>query len=285
MSQHDFVIANQGASAARTDINNGLQALASLNSGTTAPSTTYANMLWYETDTDTLWIRNEANSGWLRLLDIDQSLGAQLIENNVVNTSGTIIGYLGTHSQATWDTGTNTSERLISPDKLEAAIQTHAPNTGWVEIDRQEPTSNVNNVTFTGLGSYKTIRITWAASLSTGALGNGVDIQVRPTAGTWRTIGRADMDDNTGRSHHGITTISNNGGSEKLIICNGTSTIGAQIMDRSNATQSRESGIIHGGYSTHDTTIDEARLDPSTGQWEGTTADRRGVFICEGLAA
>ena len=60
-------IANQTSANARTDINNALGALVSLSSGTSAPSTTFANMLWYETDTNTLYIRNEANSGWVTI--------------------------------------------------------------------------------------------------------------------------------------------------------------------------------------------------------------------------
>lgn len=67
MAQHDYIIDNQTASAFRTDLNNALAASASLNSGTAAPTTTYANMLWFETDTDTLWKRNEANSAWIAL--------------------------------------------------------------------------------------------------------------------------------------------------------------------------------------------------------------------------
>lgn len=73
MSQHDFTIANQTASNARTDINNAFQALASNNSGTAAPSTTYANMHWYETDTNTFKMRNEADSAWITWFTLDQS--------------------------------------------------------------------------------------------------------------------------------------------------------------------------------------------------------------------
>lgn len=78
MSQHDFVIDNQNAPASRADINNALQALASCSSGTTAPVTTYANMLWYDTANDLLKIRNEANSAWITLGTVDQT-------NNVFN--------------------------------------------------------------------------------------------------------------------------------------------------------------------------------------------------------
>jgi hypothetical protein len=76
MSQHDFDIANQGFAGFRSDLNTALQALASLSSGTAEPATTYANQLWYETDTDTLKLRNEANSAWLSIMVIDQSAGA-----------------------------------------------------------------------------------------------------------------------------------------------------------------------------------------------------------------
>ena len=76
MSQNDFNIANQGFPSFRSDLNSALQALASLSSGDTAPATTYANQLWYETDTNTLYIRDEANSAWLALMVIDQATGS-----------------------------------------------------------------------------------------------------------------------------------------------------------------------------------------------------------------
>jgi len=76
MSQHDFDIANQTSGSARTDINNALKALASCSSGATAPSTTYANMLWYDTANDLLKMRNEADSAWITISKIDQTTGA-----------------------------------------------------------------------------------------------------------------------------------------------------------------------------------------------------------------
>lgn len=67
MSQHDYVIDNQSATASRTDINNVLAAIRTVNSGATAPASTVADMLWYETDTFTLWKRNAGNSAWVSL--------------------------------------------------------------------------------------------------------------------------------------------------------------------------------------------------------------------------
>ena len=67
MSQHDYVIDNQSAPASRTDLNNVLAAIRTVNSGATAPASTVADMLWYETDTFTLWKRNAGNSAWVSL--------------------------------------------------------------------------------------------------------------------------------------------------------------------------------------------------------------------------
>ena len=67
MAQHDYVIDNQSAPAARTDINNALAAIRTVNSGATAPASTIADLLWYETDTFTLWKRNAGNTAWVSL--------------------------------------------------------------------------------------------------------------------------------------------------------------------------------------------------------------------------
>ena len=73
MAQHDYNIANQTFPNTRTDINNALSAVASNNSGTAAPSTTFANQWFYETDTNKLQIRNEDNDAFIQILELDQS--------------------------------------------------------------------------------------------------------------------------------------------------------------------------------------------------------------------
>lgn len=73
MSQHDFDIANQTFPATRTDLNNALQALASTSSGTSAPSTTYANQFWYDTANNKLYIRNEDNDANIEIMVLDQT--------------------------------------------------------------------------------------------------------------------------------------------------------------------------------------------------------------------
>ena len=124
MSQHDFEIANQTAISARSDINNALQALATNNSGASAPTTTYANMWWYETDTNLLKIRNEADTAWINVAYVNQSTSQfEVLDNTkVVNTSGTQVGILGDQSTATWQAGTGTTESLVSPSNIKSAI-------------------------------------------------------------------------------------------------------------------------------------------------------------------
>jgi hypothetical protein len=65
MAQHDYIIANQSGAAFRFDLNNGLAAIVSNNSGAAQPSTTYAYQWWADTTTGLLKIRNAANNGWI----------------------------------------------------------------------------------------------------------------------------------------------------------------------------------------------------------------------------
>lgn len=75
MATHDYVIDNQSAPAFRADLNNALLAIASQNSGSSAPGTTYANMLWYDTGANQIKKRNEANSAWIVLGTVDEGAG------------------------------------------------------------------------------------------------------------------------------------------------------------------------------------------------------------------
>ena len=88
MSQHDFIISNQGFPAFRSDLNDGLQALASLSSGASAPSTTYANQLWYDTANDILKIRNEDNDAWISIVTLNQTTDAVSSFANTPSLSG-----------------------------------------------------------------------------------------------------------------------------------------------------------------------------------------------------
>jgi len=131
MSQHDLDIANQTASSARADINNALKALGSTSSGSSAPSTTYANMLWYDTGSNTLKMRTEADDQWISIGYLDQGSDAFRIFDDtlVVSSGGSQTGLIGDQTTGTWEAGTGTTESLVSPTKVKAAIDSLVPDT------------------------------------------------------------------------------------------------------------------------------------------------------------
>lgn len=86
MSQHDLTIANQGFPAFRSDLNDALQALGSQSSGATAPSTTFANMIWYDTANNIVKMRNEDNDAWISLFTLDQSTDALTVLGSLTLT-------------------------------------------------------------------------------------------------------------------------------------------------------------------------------------------------------
>ena len=110
MATHDYVIDNQSASAFRADLNNALQAIVTQNSNATAPTTTYANMVWYDTAANQLKKRNEANSAWIVLGTIDEALGT------FTPSGGGVIA-----SQAEAEAGTNNTN-LMTPLRTAQAI-------------------------------------------------------------------------------------------------------------------------------------------------------------------
>lgn len=75
MAIHDYVLDNQTGQQFRTDLNNALQAIVSQNSSATAPTTTYAYMLWADTTTNLLKMRNSANTAWIVVADFSATSG------------------------------------------------------------------------------------------------------------------------------------------------------------------------------------------------------------------
>mgnify|MGYP000432103189 CR=1 FL=1 len=87
MSSDDLVIANQTFPATRADINSNLQALGSLMSGASAPSTTYAYMWWADTTNGVLKQRNSSDNAWV--------VRATLSDDRVVTKTTTYSVVLG----------------------------------------------------------------------------------------------------------------------------------------------------------------------------------------------
>ena len=87
MAQHDMNIANQGFPATRADINNALQAIATNNSGSSVPSTTFANQWFYNTGSHKLFIRNEANNAFIEVATLDQTNGEWQITTGQISAA------------------------------------------------------------------------------------------------------------------------------------------------------------------------------------------------------
>lgn len=73
MSQNSLVVANGTGAAVRSAINNAFNSIVTNNSGSGAPSTTYAYMFWADTANDLLKIRNAANTAWITVGRLSQT--------------------------------------------------------------------------------------------------------------------------------------------------------------------------------------------------------------------
>jgi len=101
VSQHDLVIDNAAGASVRTDLNNALQALGSRQSGASAPSTTYAHMLWVDTTNGVVKRRNAANSGWIVVETNDETFVLSRSSNTMLDVSdwGKTIRATGSYTQ------------------------------------------------------------------------------------------------------------------------------------------------------------------------------------------
>lgn len=75
MATHDYNIANQAAASFRSDLNNALLAIVTQNSSATAPTSTFADMLWYDSANNQIKKRNEADSAWVTLGTVNEGAG------------------------------------------------------------------------------------------------------------------------------------------------------------------------------------------------------------------
>ena len=139
MANHDYNIANATAPQVRADINNALLAIVSTNSGSSQPSTMFANQLWYDTTNNQLKMRNEANNAWIVLLESDQTNNrVNLITDDiqaattggtdVKNSSGTTILSLTVPTQTTAETGTQETQ-VMTPLRTKQSIEANAVTT------------------------------------------------------------------------------------------------------------------------------------------------------------
>ena len=192
MSQNDLVIANQAFPATRADITSALQALGSNNSGPSAPSTTYANMMWYDTTSNILKIRAEANDAWINIGYLDQSLDTfKILDDTIVaTTGGATTGLIGDQSTATWQSGTGSTESLVSPAKVKAAIDSLVPDSIGVNQSWSAPSRSGN--TWYQNTTGRAIMVNIKGTSTTDSY-----LRVDPSTGSYVTIDNRDGDSGT----------------------------------------------------------------------------------------
>ena len=179
MSQNDLSIANQGFASFRSDLNSALQALGSTNSGTSAPSTTYANQLFYDTTNNILKIRNEDNDAFISLFTLDQS------NDNI--ESLTINGALSAESldlnggELILDADNDTSITADTDDQIDfktggtdVATFTNSSSTFGGQIIKTVVDTSTNGGVAVNNGSYDAVAIgTGGYSVNGGATTDG----------------------------------------------------------------------------------------------------------------
>jgi len=193
MSQHDLDIANQTSSSARADINSALKALGSTSSGSSAPSTTYANMLWYDTGSNTLKMRTEADDQWISIGYLDQGSDAFRIFDDtlVVSSSGSQTGLIGGQSNNTWRAGTSTTESLVSPAKVKAAIDNLVSIPDTLGVNQSYASTTLNTDTWYQNTTGRAIAIYYQLNAA------GGDAFVSTTASGGVRVGGQDGDSGT----------------------------------------------------------------------------------------
>lgn len=173
MSQHDFDIANQTAPNTRADLNLALKALASNSSGASAPTTTYANMIYYNTSTNILYKRNEADSAWISLGTVDESLGT-------FTPSGFVLA-----SQAEAEAGTENT-KVMTPLRVSQAISA-APLGSSATVTFACPTAASSSSGSHGLGVIPSLVHTYMTCTTADvgySIGDVVSISNMSSSGT-----------------------------------------------------------------------------------------------------
>ena len=145
MSQHaDYNIANQGFPAFRTDLNNVLSAINTLNSGTSRPASAVANSLWLDTTTST--------APTLKYYDGADDISLATIDHvsNTVNWLDSTVSITGLATTATGTVLTLTDTHLNSTVSIRLPTATAiADDSGNEYIKFAKTASAVNEISVT----------------------------------------------------------------------------------------------------------------------------------------
>ena len=145
MAQHsDYNIANQGFPAFRTDLNNVLSAINTLNSGTSRPASAVANSLWLDTTTST--------APTLKYYDGADDISLATIDHtaNTVNWLDSTVSITGLSTTATGTVLTLTDSSISSTQDIRLpTAKAIADDSGNEYIKFVKTASAVNEISIT----------------------------------------------------------------------------------------------------------------------------------------
>jgi len=145
MAQHsDYNIANQGFPAFRTDLNNVLSAINTLNSGTSRPASAVANSLWLDTTTST--------APTLKYYDGADDISLATIDHvgNTVNWLDSTVSITGLSTTATGTVLTLTDSSINSTQDIRLpTAKAIADDSGNEYIKFVKTASAVNEISIT----------------------------------------------------------------------------------------------------------------------------------------
>ena len=163
MAQHDYVIDNSTGANVRADINSVLQAIASNNSGSSAPSTTVATQFFADTNAGIMKLRNTSNNGFVNLFTLAGGIDVDAASNfnedvtftgasaNIVFDKSDNALEFADNAKATFGTG---GDCEIFHDASNSFIEN---NTGFLAL--RNSSSNSNTVFIRGKGDEDGIRV------------------------------------------------------------------------------------------------------------------------------
>jgi len=145
MAQHsDYNIANQGFPAFRTDLNNVLSAINTLNSGTSRPASAVANSLWLDTTTST--------APTLKYYDGADDISLAILDHtaNTVNWLDSTVSITGLSTTATGTVLTLTDSSINSTQDIRLpTAKSIADDSGNEYLKFVKTASAVNEISIT----------------------------------------------------------------------------------------------------------------------------------------
>ncbi len=202
MATHDYSLADQSGASFRGDLNNALSAIATNNSNSTDPATTFANQWYVDKGDSTLKIRNAANSAYINVSAVGgigtANLGLALAASPTFTGTATFGGDILMSGNGTVDipVGT-TAQRPGSPNngmiRYNSTLSRYEGYSGsaWGQLGAGATGGGTDQI-FTTNGQSVTTDFTLAGTLNAMSAGpisiaSGVTVTVSSGA-TWTVV-------------------------------------------------------------------------------------------------